>query len=172
MMEIIFSGLQALAAIATFIIACVAFRQGKKIKTLTDVVTELKAQNEIMEKTFVVERMASLYNIYPIFRKSEKINNGPDKAIMVLENIGVAAKEVSTKESIDAHFKVHLFEHSVDKLGKIKIEISMKDGSPLENIEFYVLAVAHSGVECRQLIFKTPQHDLNIAFPEYDAKLP
>jgi hypothetical protein len=161
-----------MAVISACIAALVYFqgkqidRQGSKIKDLVRIVEELKKQNETQEKRLRIETFAKLSSIIPILKWDHKAQNTPDKAIIYLYNIGCEAKQIITDESIDDPFIVFLHNRNSVTGGLIQIDISMKDGTPLENIKFNVCSSAISGIKCKQTIFKNPENDLQIGFPE------
>jgi hypothetical protein len=160
--------LQGAGAMASVVIAWHVYKQGNRIRTLTDVVQRMDKQNILLEERLKIEKYARMAEIVPVFVWWEKTQNAPHSARITIRNMGADAKSIYTTDDISKDlYKVELHDHHASKGGLVGITISSKDGKPLENIDFFVVSTGISGMTSKQKIFKYPEHDLNIGFPDF-----
>jgi hypothetical protein len=152
--------ISSLGSLVSAFIAWLVYQQGKKIKTLTDVVTELGEANKLY-------KYSEMGRIIVYYTPEPKEDHKPDSVIMVLKNKGLAATRIYTTQTGKEPYEVFLVDQEINSGGTVRIKISTKDGSPIEGVDFDIVSIAINGWTSRQNIFKNPKHDLNVGPPKF-----
>ena len=99
---------QAGCAMITLMLVIMGLLQNRRIQELTEIVSELKIQSEILQKQYELERVLALKDIIPYFEKRYFNYQSPGRHDLGLVNVGVKAIQVEMIKVIEEGFKSHI----------------------------------------------------------------
>jgi|KBSSwiS6_1023812.scaffolds.fasta_scaffold15623_2 hypothetical protein len=165
-----FNLLQGIGAIASAVIAWYVLQQGKKIKSLTDVVSELKNSNSILKKRFENEKIITKKDRMPIFVKAGEYTNKHQLWIKIqIKNIGINAVKIEPVNIKNGDcYTIANYEKKVDNNAQFEIEIKITLPEKMDEppIDFYLKFESYFGIEHTQRIHKIIGSDIQIDLPD------
>jgi hypothetical protein len=124
--------IQAVCAFATAILAFTTFWQGRKIKTLTDIVNTLEKQGSIWQAMLSLETRSRIKEIQPIFT-IQNITYSPSllSYVVLFRNLGLLAKGVGITGSVNISKLniLHPTNKTVEKEEGLQIQIYLDNES-------------------------------------------
>jgi hypothetical protein len=139
--------------------------QGTKIQDLSKIVTEIKNQNEILEKRFSLEKQTTLMQRVPYFIYHATLRFDDQKRIVVqFRNNGVEAMDITYTSGKYAHYKAHFIEHRRATNEILQVEIT-EFNLPIEDVEFWITSTSPQHITVTQRVHKFPTYNFKIDPP-------
>lgn len=165
--------IQAITGIGVFLIAVITFLQQSQIKTLTDVVAQLKDSNTIMKNRFEMERSISRKERMPIFIMTGASSSNRSQLYIriTLQNFGKDAFKVNCKDVQNQDkYRITISKDRVGRGHELQIEFKFDTAEIMNEppIDFNLSFEDDTAGIFSQRIYKTIARDIQIDPPSDD----